>query len=117
MSEKPESIAVATTTKADVATAVYERVGGFSKRESSDIVDMVFELMKDALASGDKVKISGFGNFSVRYKRARIGRNPLTGKEIEIESRHVATFKASPVLKGLVNESLAGQNGPGEVGE
>jgi integration host factor subunit alpha len=103
MSDKPTIFDPTTVTKADVAAAVYDRVGGFSKRETSELVDTVFKLMKDALACNEKVKISGFGNFSVRYKNSRVGRNPLTGTEIEIESRHVATFKASPVLKSLVN--------------
>lgn len=106
MTDKHSNPDLATVTKADVAAAVYDRVGGFSKRETSELVDTVFELMKDALACNEKVKISGFGNFSVRYKNARVGRNPLTGTEIEIESRHVATFKASPVLKSLVNGGM-----------
>ncbi len=95
-----------TTTKADIAEAVYEKLGGFSKRESSSLVDDTFEILKGALANGEKVKISGFGNFVVRYKKPRIGRNPLTGEEITISARHVATFKASPVLKGQVNNSV-----------
>ena len=95
-----------TTTKADIAEAVYERLGGFSKRESSTIVDETFELLKEALGRGEKVKISGFGNFVVRYKKPRIGRNPLTGEEITISARHVATFKASPVLKTQVNDTI-----------
>ena len=99
-----------TTTKADIAEAVYERLGGFSKRESSALVDETFELLKNALGSGDKVKISGFGNFVVRYKKPRIGRNPLTGEEITISARHVATFKASPVLKQQVNDVLGGED-------
>lgn len=95
-----------TTTKADIAEALYERLGGFSKREAAQIVDETFEILKSALGGGQKVKISGFGNFVVRYKKARIGRNPLTGKEMVISARHVATFKASPVLKVEVNGSL-----------
>jgi integration host factor subunit alpha len=92
-----------TTTKADIAEAVYDTVGGFSKRESADLVDATFDLLKETLATGEKVKISGFGNFVVRYKKPRVGRNPLTGEEILISARHVATFKASPVLKVHVN--------------
>ncbi|MBU6161776.1 MAG: integration host factor subunit alpha [Myxococcales bacterium] len=98
-----ESPGSATTTKADIAAELYEKVGGFSKRESADLVDRTFEILKDALGAGEKVKISGFGNFSVRFKKPRVGRNPLTGTEIEITARHVATFKASPVLKSQVN--------------
>ncbi len=98
-----------TTTKADIAERVYEKLGGLSKRESSAIVDETFELLKNALGGGEKVKISGFGNFVVRYKKPRIGRNPLTGEEITISARHVATFKASPVLKNQVNETMRGR--------
>jgi integration host factor subunit alpha len=95
-----------TTTKADIANAVYEQVGGFSKRESAALVDLTFDILKETLTSGEKVKISGFGNFVVRYKKPRVGRNPLTGEEITISARHVATFKASPVLKQHVNDTL-----------
>jgi len=98
-----------TTTKAHIAEAVYESVGGFSKRESAELVDQTFEILKETLAQGEKVKISGFGNFMVRFKKSRIGRNPLTGEEITITARHVATFKASPVLKQGVNEGLNGK--------
>ena len=96
-----------TTTKADIADQVYDRVGGFSKRESADLVDATFELLKETLSQGEKVKISGFGNFVVRYKKPRIGRNPVSGEEITISARHVATFKASPVLKDRVNARKA----------
>lgn len=96
-----------TTTKADIADQVYDRVGGFSKRESADLVDATFELLKETLSQGEKVKISGFGNFVVRYKKPRIGRNPVSGDEITISARHVATFKASPVLKDRVNARKA----------
>lgn len=98
---------MATTTKADLAEAVYNRVGGFSKRESADLVDATFELLKEELGNGNKIKLSGFGNFDVRYKHPRPGRNPLTGEPIEIGARHVARFKASPVLKARVNSEEA----------
>ena len=94
---------MATTTKADIADAVYAEVGGFSKRECAELVDKTFDILKEALARGEKVKLSGFGNFVVRYKRPRVGRNPLTGDKLTITERHVATFKASPVLKDRVN--------------
>lgn len=96
-----------TTTKAEIAEAVYEQLGGLSKREAADLVDATFELLKEAMQTTDKVKISGFGNFSVRAKRPRVGRNPLTGEEITITARKVATFKASPVLKDRVNAAMA----------
>lgn len=93
-----------TTTKADLVDAVYESVGGFSKREAADVVNTMFEILKDSLSSGEKVKISGFGNFVVRFKHARPGRNPQTGQEITIDARHVLRFRASQVLKASLNE-------------
>ena len=92
-----------TTTKADLVDAVYERVGGFSKREAADVVNQVFDLLKDRLSTGEKVKISGFGNFVVRFKHERPGRNPQTGDEITIDARHVLRFRASQVLKASLN--------------
>lgn len=92
-----------TLTKADIIEAVYEKVG-FSKKEAADIVELVFDTLKSTLEKGDKVKISGFGNFLVRHKRPRIGRNPQTGEEIEISERRVLTFKPSQVLKSSINK-------------
>ncbi len=89
-------------TKADMIDAIYEKVG-LSKKEASQIVETTFELMRTALENDEKVKISGFGNFNVRGKKNRRGRNPQTGDEIEISARNVLTFKASPVLKKLMN--------------
>jgi integration host factor subunit alpha len=91
-------------TKADIIEAVYEKLGSYSKKESADIVESVFETMKDTLGDGEKIKISGFGNFVVRQKKARIGRNPQTGEEIAISARKVLTFKPSQVLKNALNE-------------
>jgi integration host factor subunit alpha len=65
--------------------------------------------MKETLGKGDKIKISGFGNFVVRQKRPRIGRNPQTGEEIEISARRVLTFRPSQVLKATLNNSVAGR--------
>ncbi len=90
-------------TKADIIENVYEHLGGFSKKESAEIVEMVFETIKDTLGRGEKIKISGFGNFVVRNKRERIGRNPQTGDEIKITARRVLTFKPSQVLKNALN--------------
>ncbi|GMV39781.1 MAG: DNA-binding protein HU [Myxococcales bacterium] len=90
-------------TKADIVESVYEKLGGFSKKESAEIVEMVFETMKETLGQGEKIKISGFGNFVVRKKRERIGRNPQTGEEIKISARRVLTFKPSQVLKNALN--------------
>lgn len=85
-------------TKADIVERVYKEAG-FSKKEASDLVDLVFKVIKDTLSRGEKVKISGFGNFSIRDKSTRIGRNPQTGDAMEISARRVLTFKPSQVLK------------------
>jgi integration host factor subunit alpha len=90
-------------TKAEIVQALYTKVGGFSKKESADIVDMVFEMMKETLGRGEKIKISGFGNFVLRDKRQRPGRNPQTGDPIKISERRVLTFKASQILKQALN--------------
>ena len=94
---------VKTLTKADIIESVYEKVG-FSKKEASDIVELVFDTLKATLEKSEKIKISGFGNFVVRHKRPRIGRNPQTGEEIEISERRVLTFKPSQVLKASINK-------------
>ena len=90
-------------TKAEIVEQIYERVG-FSKKESAELVEKVFRIIKDTLAAGEKVKISGFGNFVVREKNARKGRNPQTGEEIRLAARRVLTFKPSLVLKNVLNE-------------
>jgi integration host factor subunit alpha len=89
-------------TKADLVEAIHTKVG-FSKKESADIVEMVFDTIKETLEKGEKIKISGFGNFEVRDKRSRVGRNPQTGEVIEISARRVLTFKPSQVLKNVLN--------------
>jgi integration host factor subunit alpha len=89
-------------TKADLVEIIYEKVG-LSKKEAKDIVEAVFKILKDNLKNGEKIKISGFGNFSVRVKRPRRGRNPQTGDDIEISARRVLTFKASQILKDYIN--------------
>jgi integration host factor subunit alpha len=95
-------------TKAEIVQALYTRVGGFSKKESADIVDLVFEMMKETLGRGEKIKISGFGNFVLRDKRQRPGRNPQTGDPIKISERRVLTFKASQILKQALNAKEKG---------
>ena len=85
-------------TKADIVERVYKEAG-FSKKEAADLVDMVFKVIKNTLAKGEKVKISGFGNFSIRDKNTRVGRNPQTGDAMDISARRVLTFKPSQVLK------------------
>jgi integration host factor subunit alpha len=91
-----------TMTKADIVERIYEKVG-FSKKEATEMVEAIFELVKRRLEQGEKVKISGFGNFVVNQKRPRKGRNPQTGDEIIISGRRVLTFKASQVLKKVMN--------------
>lgn len=108
-------------TKAEIVDSVYEKIGGFSKKEAAEVVEAVFETMKTAivdeadrlgqagLVEGDEsekvtaIKISGFGNFVVRAKPGRAGRNPQTGEPISIAARRVLTFKPSQVLKSLLN--------------
>ena len=92
---------MATITKADLVEAVHQKMG-FSKKESSEIVERVFETMKHTLEGGDGLKISGFGKFDVRRKNARRGRNPKTEDTLIIPARTVVTFKASLVLKATV---------------
>jgi integration host factor subunit alpha len=90
-------------TKADIIEKVYDNLGGLSKKESAEIVELVFETIKNTLERGEKIKISGFGNFVVRQKKERVGRNPQTGDEIKISPRRVLTFKPSQVLKNGIN--------------
>jgi integration host factor subunit alpha len=85
-------------TKADLVQIVREKIG-FGTKESTEIVEQVFEIIQESLESGEKVKISGFGNFVIRAKRPRRGRNPKTGEEMVISGRRVVTFKASVVLQ------------------
>lgn len=108
-------------TKADIVQAVYTRLGGFSKKESADLVDLVFETMKETLGRGEKIKISGFGNFVLRDKRQRQGRNPQTGDPITITERRVLNFKASQLLKQALNDdgtraSTVSLDGPDKSG-
>ncbi|MGQ9646800.1 MAG: integration host factor subunit alpha [Thermodesulfobacteriota bacterium] len=93
-------------TKVDIVEAIYEKVG-FSKKEVAKIVETIFDIIKESLAKEDKIKISGFGNFVVRKKRARRGRNPQTGDDIEISSRRILTFKPSQVLRAALNRQGA----------
>lgn len=97
-----QNIGHSTVTKADIVEKVYEKIG-FSKKEASELVEMVFNSLKNTLQQGNKVKISGFGNFMVRGKSERIGRNPQTGEQIKISARRVLTFRPSQVLKAMLN--------------
>ena len=101
-------------TKADIVEQIYEQVG-FSKKESADLVDLIFETMKETAGRGEKVKISGFGNFVLRNKRQRQGRNPQTGQPIVITARRVLNFKASQLLKQALNDSSEAEPRPEAV--
>ncbi|MBP5214977.1 MAG: integration host factor subunit alpha [Alphaproteobacteria bacterium] len=92
-----------TVTRVSITEAIYEEVG-LSRKYSGDVLDMVIEEMKSELASGNDVKISSFGTFGLRKKRARTGRNPKTGKEAAITPRTVISFKPSQILRKAVNK-------------
>jgi len=97
-----QSLANSTVTKADLVEKVYQKIG-FSKKQASELVDLVFGSLKGVLKEGDNIKISGFGNFIVKQKSERIGRNPQTGDQITISARRVLTFRPSQVLKAILN--------------
>jgi integration host factor subunit alpha len=90
-------------TKADIVEAVRAKLG-LSRLATSQVVSDLFEIIKETLEKGEPVKISGFGNFEVREKRARRGRNPQSGDEITIQARSVVTFKPSKVLRKALKE-------------
>ncbi len=96
-----------TITRADLGNAVYREIG-LSLSESMKLVDAVFEEIAEALEKGDNVKLSSFGTFGLRQKKARVGRNPKTGVEVTITPRTVLTFNPSNVLKESVNKNLGG---------
>ena len=93
-----------TLTKAELAEMLFEQVG-LNKREAKDMVETFFEEIRDALERGESVKLSGFGNFQLRDKPQRPGRNPKTGQEIPISARLVVTFHASQKLKAMVDSA------------
>ena len=93
-------------TKADMAESLFNELG-LNKREARELVEMFFEDLRAALASGEQVKLSGFGNFDLRDKSQRPGRNPKTGTEIPITARRVVTFRPGQKLKARV-EAYAG---------
>lgn len=102
-----ESLETPALTKAQLADLLFERLG-LNKRESKDMVDAFFELIVDRLIEGQDVKISGFGNFQIRTKAPRPGRNPRTGEAIPIEARRVVTFHASHKLKEQIQDESTG---------
>ena len=85
-------------TKADIADALFEKLG-LNKREAKEFVDLFFEEIRSSLETGDQVKISGFGNFDLRDKKQRPGRNPKSGEEIPISARRVVTFRPGQKLR------------------
>lgn len=95
-----------TVTRAQLTEAVYQEVG-LSRNESADLIESVLETISETLASGETVKISSFGSFSVRQKGQRIGRNPKTGEEVPILPRSVLVFRPSQVLKARINDQLS----------
>lgn len=99
------SIDTTALTKAQLAELLFEQIG-LNKREAKDMVDAFYAVIAAQLAAGEEVKISGFGNFQVRTKAPRPGRNPRTGELIPIEARRVTTFHASAKLKELVQDGV-----------
>jgi integration host factor subunit alpha len=95
------SIETPTLTKAELAELLFERLG-LNKRESKDMVEAFFDILHNTLVQGGDVKLSGFGNFNIRRKAPRPGRNPRTGEAIPIKARNVVTFHASHKLKAVV---------------
>src|SRR5256885_14643869 len=91
-------------TKADLAESLFNELG-LNKREAKEFVELFFEKIRAALVSGEQVKLSGFGNFGLRHKNPRPGRNPKTGEEIPITARRVVTFRASHKLKERVERN------------
>ncbi|NDP37508.1 MAG: integration host factor subunit alpha [Rhodoferax sp.] len=98
-----ESLEMPALTKAQLAELLFEKIG-LNKRESKDMVDAFFDLIADSLVRGDDVKISGFGNFQIRTKAPRPGRNPRTGETIPIQARRVVTFHAGYKLKEQIQD-------------
>ena len=90
-------------TKAEVAEHLYEKVG-LSKKDAKDMVEVFFEEIRETLESGEQVKLSGFGNFDLRQKKQRPGRNPKTGEDIPISARKVVTFRPGQKLKSRVED-------------
>jgi integration host factor subunit alpha len=102
------SIETPTLTKADLSELLFDNLG-LNKRESKDMVEAFFDILHDALVSGDDVKLTSFGNFNIRRKAPRPGRNPRTGEAIPITARNVVTFHASHKLKSLVQGETASE--------
>ena len=91
-----------TITRADVAETIYEEIG-LSRKDSNDILDMILDEIVQELSAGNDVKLSSFGTFALRNKKARAGRNPNTGVEAEISPRRVISFKPSQTMRKIIN--------------
>ena len=104
---------MSTVTRAQLAETIYAQVG-LSRNDSAELLETVLERMSAALESGESVKISGFGTFSVRQKGRRIGRNPKTGVEVPIMPRKVLSFRPSQVLKARINHEPPPRGGDDE---
>jgi integration host factor subunit alpha len=102
-----ETIETPALTKAQLAELLFQQIG-LNKRESKDMIDAFFDLVTESLVEGTDVKISGFGNFQIRTKAPRPGRNPRTGEPVAIGARRVVTFHASPKLKEQVQTAIVG---------
>ena len=98
-------------TKADIFEKVQEGMG-LARKESAEMVEAVFAIMKTTLESGENLKISGFGNFEIKQKKDRRGRNPATGETLTIEARRILTFKPSALLKAAINQLTSHSSGP-----
>jgi integration host factor subunit alpha len=92
-------------TKSDLAEHLYETVDGTTKQQAAEYIEAALDLIKQTLEQGDNVKIAGFGNFVLRDKNARLGRNPHTGAPMPLNARRVVTFKASQILRKEINSS------------
>lgn len=103
-----ESLETPALTKAQLAELLFDQIG-LNKRESRDMLDAFFDLVTESLVQGVDVKISGFGNFHIRTKAPRPGRNPRTGEAVAIQARRVVTFHASPKLKEQVQATANGE--------
>jgi integration host factor subunit alpha len=110
-----ETLETPALTKAHLAELLFEQIG-LNKRESKDMIDAFFNLISDSLVEGNDVKVSGFGNFQIRTKAPRPGRNPRTGEAIPIQARRAVTFHASHKLKNQIQGNGAAEVGPDPEG-
>ena len=106
-----------TVTKADLANTLFEQLG-LNKREAKEFVELFFEKIRESLESGESVKLSGFGGFSVRDKKSRPGRTPKTGEEVPVTPRRVVTYKASQKVKDrIAKNNVSASDGKPEANE